>query len=70
MALDEPKDGDLTEEIDGFTYLINEDFMEKVKPIKVDFMDIGFKLSCNSDFKASAGGGGCSGCGTTSNCCS
>lgn len=68
MALDEPRDGDLTEEIDGFTYLINEDFMEKVKPIKVDFMDIGFKLSCNADFKA--GGGGCSGCGTTSNCCS
>jgi hypothetical protein len=68
MALDEPRDGDLTEEIDGFTYLINEAFMEKVKPIKVDFMDIGFKLSCGVDFNA--GGGGCSGCGTTSNCCS
>lgn len=69
MALDEPRDGDTTKEIDGFTYLINEDFMEKVKPIKVDFMDIGFKLTCNSEFRPS-GGGGCSGCGTTSNCCS
>ena len=45
-----------------------EDFMEKVKPIKVDFMEIGFKLTCNAEFRPS--GGGCSGCGTTSNCCS
>ncbi|WP_373499712.1 hypothetical protein [Desulfococcus sp.] len=45
--------------------------MEKVKPIKVDFMDIGFKLTCNAEFRpSSSGGGGCSGCGTTSNCCS
>jgi len=67
MALDEPKENDDSYEIEGFTYLVNKDFMEKVKPIKVDFLDIGFKLSCGVEF--SKAGGGCSGCGTTSNCC-
>ena len=66
MALDEPRDNDESYEIEGFTYLVNKDFMEKVKPIKVDFLDIGFKLSCGVEFNA---GGGCSGCGSTSNCC-
>ena len=67
MALDEPRDNDETYEVEGFTYLVNKDFLEKVKPIKVDFLDIGFKLSCGVEFTAAAGG--CSGCGTTSNCC-
>ncbi|MEZ4529000.1 MAG: hypothetical protein R2941_24070 [Desulfobacterales bacterium] len=64
MALDEPRDNDDTYKIEGLTYLVNKDFMEKVKPIKVDFQDIGFKLSCGVTF----GGGGCSGCGSNSNC--
>ncbi|GBC63989.1 hypothetical protein DENIS_4989 [Desulfonema ishimotonii] len=67
MALDELRNDDNTYEIEGFTYLVNKDFMEKVKPVKVDFSDVGFKLSCGVEFSA---GGGCSGCGTTSNCCS
>ncbi|QTA78915.1 Uncharacterized protein dnl_11620 [Desulfonema limicola] len=67
MALDESRDNDTAYEIEGFTYLVNKDFMDKVKPIKVDFLDIGFKLSCGVEFTAP--GGGCSGCGSTSNCC-
>lgn len=68
MALDESREGDDTFDIEGFTYLVNKEFMDKVKPIKVDFLDIGFKLSCGVEFTAPAGSG-CSGCGTTSNCC-
>jgi len=67
MALDEPKATDNKYEIDGFTYLVDKDFLEKVQPIKVDFHELGFKLSCAIDF--SAGASGCSGCGSTSNCC-
>jgi len=66
MALDEPRENDESYEVQGFTYLVNRDFMEKVKPIKVDFKEIGFKLTCAVDFSA---GSGCSACGTTSSCC-
>lgn len=67
MALDEPRDNDQTHEIEGFTYLVNDAFMDQVKSIKVDFQDIGFQLTCGVPI---GGGGGCSGCGTTSDCCS
>lgn len=69
MALDEPKDSDQVFDIDGFQYLMNKDFLEKVKPVKVDFIVNGFKLDCGIDFHAQSGSGSCSGCGTTSNCC-
>lgn len=69
MALDEPKDSDEIFDIDGFQYLMNKDFLEKVKPVKVDFIVNGFKLDCGVDFRAQSGGGTCGGCGTTSNCC-
>jgi hypothetical protein len=64
MALDEPKTTDKVFDIGGFTYLVNSDFLEKIQPVKVDFQDIGFRLSCNTEFQAS----GCSGCGTESTC--
>lgn len=65
MALDEPKDNDEVFDIDGFQYLVSKEFLEKAKPIKVDFLVHGFKLDCGLDFSA-----GCSSCGTTSSCCS
>ena len=63
MALDEPQETDSTFDIDGFKYVINSDFFEKAKPIKVEFADYGFKLSAGIDF--GSGGGGCAGCGST-----
>ena len=70
MALDEPKETDGTYEIDGYKYIVDNDFLEKAKPIKVDFSEYGFKISAGVDFSAGAGAGdGCSGCGSTSNCC-
>ncbi len=65
MALDESKDTDHIFDIDGFTYIIDKEFMEKAKPIKIDFSQMGFKLDCSIDF-----GPGCSGCGSkTTSCC-
>ena len=50
MALDEPKDSDEVYEIEGFKYVVDKDFMEKAKPVKIDFTTYGFKLSSNIDF--------------------
>jgi iron-sulfur cluster assembly protein len=65
MALDEPKDNDKTFDIDGFKYIVDTTFLEKVQPIKVDFSMYGFKLDCGIDF-----GAGCTSCSTTGSCCS
>ncbi len=65
MALDEPKESDTVYEIDGVKYIVDQEFMEKVQPIKVDFTEMGFKLDCEEDFGA---GADCSGCGTASTC--
>ena len=65
MALDESKDTDQVFEIDGFKYIVDKEFMEKAKPINIDFSGMGFKLDCGIDF-----GSGCSGCGSkTDSCC-
>ena len=68
MALDEPKATDDVFNIDGFEYVVDKDFMEKAKPIKVDFSEMGFKLDCGIDFGSASG---CSGCGriTSYNVC-
>ncbi len=65
MALDEPKDSDKRFDVEGFTYVVNESLLEKASPIKVDFINYGFRLDCAIDF----GDGGCGGCGSSSNCC-
>ena len=62
MALDEPKETDNVYEIDGFKYIVDKEFLEKVKPIKVDFSVMGFKIDCEFDFGS---GSACSGCGTS-----
>jgi iron-sulfur cluster assembly protein len=63
MALDEPKDTDNVFNVNGFQFILDKDFYEKVKPVKVDFMGYGFKISSNIDLgaKAAAGCGGCGG---------
>lgn len=65
MALDEPKDTDEIFEVEGFKYLVNREFMDKAKPIKVDFAMYGFKLDCGIDF-----GAACGSCSTEGSCCS
>ncbi|MDL1974497.1 MAG: hypothetical protein LWX55_06895 [Deltaproteobacteria bacterium] len=65
MALDELKDSDNLYEVDGFKYIVDKEFMEKSKPIKVDFNYFGFKVTSGIDL-----GAGCSTCSTTGSCCS
>jgi len=64
MTLDEPKDTDNIYNLDNFQYIVNKDFIEKVKPIKVDFTPFGFKVTSGVDLSA-----GCSSCSTTRSCC-
>lgn len=66
MALDESKDGDDIFDVDGFQYVVDKEFLEKITPVKIDFQGMGFKLECGIQFDA----GECGGCGTTSDCCS
>ncbi len=51
MALDEPQEEDTTFTERDITYLINKDLFERVKPIKVDYVNSpggeGFTISSN-----------------------
>jgi iron-sulfur cluster assembly protein len=61
MALDEPKDNDSVFDVEGFQYLVDNDLLEKAKPIKVDFLQVGFKIDSSLNFGASSESG-CEGC--------
>ncbi len=62
MALDESNENDEVYEVEGFSYIVNKNLLEKATPIKVDFSNYGFRLDCAIDF----GSGGCGGCGSAS----
>ena len=66
MALDEPQDSDKSFDVNGFTYVVNEALLEKASPIKVDFINYGFRLDCAIDFGATASA--CGGCASSGNC--
>jgi len=59
MALDKSRDTDQLYEVEGFQYVVDKDFLEKAKPIKIDFEGRGFKLGSSMKIEA-----GCAGCGT------
>ena len=61
MALDESNDNDKVFDVEGFSYIVNKDLLEKATPIKVDFSNYGFRLDCAINF----GAGGCGGCGSS-----
>jgi hypothetical protein len=44
---------------------MDKEFIEKAKPVKVDFLGYGFSISSSIEFGPSA----CSSCGTASNSC-
>jgi Fe-S cluster assembly iron-binding protein IscA len=58
MALDEPQDNDVTYTDHEVTFAIEKDLFEKVKPIRVDFVESaegsGFQLASSLET-----GGGC-----------
>ncbi|MCU0560399.1 MAG: hypothetical protein MUD16_09425 [Desulfobacterales bacterium] len=59
MALDEPRETDQVFNVNGFKFIVDKDFYEKAKPVKVDFMGYGFRISSNLQL----GAAGCGGCG-------
>jgi hypothetical protein len=59
MALDEPRESDQVFNVNGFQFIMEKDFYEKAKPVKVDYLGYGFRISSSIQF---APGGGCSGC--------
>ena len=65
MALDEPKETDNVFEVNGFQFIVDQDFYEKAKPVTVDFLGYGFKISSSIEFGPSA----CGSCGSASNGC-
>jgi iron-sulfur cluster assembly protein len=66
MALDEPKDTDTVYDVDGYKYLVDRDFLEKSKPIKVDFLNYGFNISSSLVLAPASA---CSSCGSSGNSC-
>jgi len=45
---------------------VDKDFMEKVKPVKIDFLEIGFKVTAGIEFGKACG----TSCDTKGSCCS
>ncbi len=64
MALDEAKVTDEVYEIDGFTYVADKEFLKEATPIKVDFLETGFKVTSSIKFESA-----CGSCSTTGSCC-
>lgn len=64
MALDESKSTDDVFEVDGFKYVVDKDFLKEAGNIKVDFLDIGFKVTSNLVLDSA-----CGSCSTTGKCC-
>ncbi|MBW1842396.1 MAG: hypothetical protein JRI75_11490 [Deltaproteobacteria bacterium] len=65
MALDEPKDTDKVYEVEGYKYIVDKEFLERVQSITVDFSMYGFKLDCGVELST-----GCTSCSTEGSCCS
>jgi iron-sulfur cluster assembly protein len=57
MALDKSTDMDEIYNINGYEYIVDKEFFEKAKPIKIDFQGEGFKLESSIKIE-----GGCKGC--------
>lgn len=65
LALDEPTDQDEKHVVEGFTFVVEKSLMEKAKPIKLDFLENGFKIDCSLDLGPASS---CSACGTAGSC--
>lgn len=64
MALDEKKETDSIFKFAGVEYLVDTTFFEEAKPIAVDFIETGFKVTSRLELT------GCSSCSTEGSCCS
>jgi Fe-S cluster assembly iron-binding protein IscA len=65
LALDEPNDNDEVYDISGFKYVVDKELVEQAKPIKIDFMGMGFNITSSIVFEK-----GCGSCCASSQGCS
>lgn len=68
MALDEPKDNDFKHEADSVTFVIDNQLLEKVKGVKVDFLDQGWRQGFSILPEEPPAPSGPSSCSTCSSC--
>ena len=52
MALDEPRENDNVFDVNGFQFVVEKEFYEKAKPVTVDFMGYGFRISSSINLGA------------------
>ncbi len=64
LALDEPTQSDEVFDVNGFQIIASKDLMEQAQPVTIDYQGMGFQIRSNLNMGGS--GGGCSGCGSTS----
>jgi Fe-S cluster assembly iron-binding protein IscA len=69
LALDEPGDDDSTLDTGGYTFTMNKSLHEQVQSVTISVSCGGFAVVPEVALP-NMGGGGCSGCGSSSSCCS
>ena len=67
LALDEKKDSDNVFEVEGYSFLMENDLFEQAKPVTVAF-DQGMGFTVQSSIVFPESGGGCSSCGCGGSC--
>jgi iron-sulfur cluster assembly protein len=64
MALDEPKETDEKNMVNGFCFLVDKALLNQIQPIHIDFKQYGFKIDCSVEF-----GSGCGSSCSSKGCC-
>ena len=64
MALDQVRTTDKVYDIEGTTYVINRDFLQKAQPLRIDHGKNGFEISSPVDLRTLA----CAGCKASGKC--
>ena len=66
MALDEPRDGDEAFHSGDFTFVVEKEFFEKIKPVSIDYvttpMGEGFNISSSLPKPKEGACGSCTSC--------
>ena len=65
LALDKPEDDDQVFDASGYTFCVNKELFAATGDISIDLSEMGFAVE---SAKQIGGGGGCSGCASSSGC--
>lgn len=64
LDVDKIKITDTVFDIDGFQFIVDEDFLREAEPIKIDYTRSGFQFDCGLELED-----GCEACSTSDSCC-